>query len=181
MSEKTEKGDKQENKETIEVFLQGEGIPEVQLIRVREDGTVRDLLKVARESGAGATQDGEAVSVFIEDEEQELALDSRLKDAGIKNRSRVHVHRCRRVEVTVNFNGTSRENQFPSSKTIAKVKRWADEQFGLKGVDATEHALQISGTSTRPDEDTHVGSLVSHPNCRISFDLVPKKRVEGWS
>lgn len=181
MSEKIEKGDKQENKATMELFLQGEGIPEVQLIRVRQDGTVRDLLDAARESGVGVAQNDDAIIVLLEDEENELALDSRLKDAGIKHRSRVHVHRCRRVGVTVNFNGTSRENQFPSSKTIAKVKRWADDQFGLKGVDATEHALQISGTSTRPDEDTHLGVLVSYPNCKISFDLVPKKRVEGWA
>ncbi|MFY9554815.1 MAG: hypothetical protein WAV47_08895, partial [Blastocatellia bacterium] len=65
------------------------------------------------------------------------------------------------------------------STSVRKVKRWADEEFKLKGVDATEHALQLCGSSTRPDEDVHIGSLVKFPDCKICFDLVPKKRVEG--
>ena len=79
----------------------------------------------------------------------------------------------------MNFNGLTKAQAFSPSATIGKIKRWADDEFGLKGVDATEHALQICGTSTRPDLDVHVGSLVKHPHCQICFDLVPKKRVEG--
>ena len=37
--------------------------------------------------------------------------------------------------------------------------------------------------SLRDQVDTylvvHVGTLVTHPNCSVSFDLVPKVRVEG--
>ncbi len=102
-----------------------------------------------------------------------------MKKLGIKNRERIHIHRCRKIKVSVNFNGKEAAESFPPSKTIAKVKRWADKQFGIEGVDATEHALQICGTAKRPDEDTHLGTLVRSRNCEVCFDLVPKKRVEG--
>lgn len=162
----------------IEIFLQGEGIPEIQLIKVSPDSTLRDVVKAAQAGGA-VGMNPEEVIFFVEDSDRELKIDIRLKEAGIGHRHRLHCHRCRKVEVTVNFNGMSKPQTFPPSKTIAKVKKWADDQFGLKGVDATEHALQICGTNTRPDEDVHIGSLVQHPGCKLCFDLVPKKRVEG--
>jgi hypothetical protein len=45
--------------------------------------------------------------------------------------------------------------------------------------DAAEHVLQLTGTADRPDADTHIGALASCPDCRLAFDLVPLKRVEG--
>jgi hypothetical protein len=162
----------------IELFVQGEGIADITLIRVVHDCTVREvILKAKEECGMEARE--EEILVLIEDQDEEIVLDAKLIDVGIAHRHRIHCHRCRRVEVTVNFNGVTKAHDFSPSTTIGKLKRWADDQFGLKGVDATEHALQICGTSTRPDLDLHVGSLVQHPRCQVCFDLVPKKRVEG--
>ncbi len=162
----------------IELFVQGEEINEVTLIRVPHDATVREvILKTKGECGIEARE--EEIIVLVEDQDEEILLDAKLIEVGIRHRHRVHFHRCRRVEVSVNFNGLTKAQAFSPSATIGKIKRWADDEFGLKGVDATEHALQICGTSTRPDLDVHVGSLVKHPHCQICFDLVPKKRVEG--
>jgi hypothetical protein len=161
----------------IELFLQGEGIADVTLIRVPHDCTVRELIvRVKKECGLEMPEE---ILLLIEDRDEPLALDAKLKEAGISHRHRIHCHRCSRVKVSVNFNLATKEAAFSPATTIGKIKRWADDQFGLKGVDATEHALQICGTSTRPDLDVHVGALVQHPHCLICFDLVPKKRVEG--
>lgn len=162
----------------IELFLQGEGLREVILIRVPADSTVRELVEHAKTQGGIAVGEEELV-VFLEDQDEPLRLDAKLKDVGISHRHRIHCHRCRHVKVSVNFNQGTKERSFPSSTTIKKIKKWADDQFELKGVDATEHALQVCGTSNRPDLDVHVGTLVQHPHCQICFDLVPKKRVEG--
>lgn len=167
--------------EIIEVFLQIEGVTEVKLVRVPQNGTVRDLLEAARANGITVPNSGENVVVLLEDSDEVLELDKKLKEVGIGHRHRVHCHRCRRVEVTVNFNGRAESKAFPSSTTVKRVKKWADakDQFDLKGVDATDHVLQICGTNVRPDEDTHIGTLVRHPSCKLCFDLVPKVRVEG--
>ncbi|MGH7618152.1 MAG: hypothetical protein ACREPM_13060, partial [Gemmatimonadaceae bacterium] len=83
--------------------------------------------------------------------------------------------------VKVFFNGRTIERQFPPAATIGKVTHWAvgKKGFNLDAADAVEHVLQISGSTQRPDEDEHLGTLVNAPTCTVSFDLVPKQRVEG--
>jgi len=178
---KQNKGNEKSVNNELQLFVQGEGIADIQLVRVAEQFTLREL---AGKLGSVLTEDDAAAAAddfifLLEDSERELASDKSLKELGIKNRERIHIHRCRKVKLSVNFNGREIADAFPPSRTIAKVKRWADKEFGIEGVDATEHALQICGTAKRPDEDVHIGSLVRRPNCQICFDLVPKKRVEG--
>lgn len=162
----------------IELFVQGEEIDEITLLRVARDCTVREVVKKVKEK-CGVTAVEDEVLVLIEDHDEEILLDAKLNEIGIGHRHRVHLHRCRRVEISVNFNAVTKARSFSPGTTIGKIKRWADDAFELKGIDATEHALQICGTNKRPDLDVHVGSLVQHPQCQICFDLVPKKRVEG--
>jgi hypothetical protein len=178
---KKENLEKSENNE-LQLFVQGEGIADIQLVRIHEHLTLRDLhgnlSAVFTEIIVSATEVDEFI-FLLEDSEQELPFDKPIKEIGIKHCERIHIHRCRKIKVSVNFNGREAAEAFPPSKTIAKVKRWADKEFGIEGVDATEHALQICGTAKRPDEDVHIGALVRRPNCQVCFDLVPKKRVEG--
>ena len=165
----------------LEIFVQGEGIPEITLVRVPDNGTVGDILRSAETQGVRFADDGRSLVVLIEDQETELSFDLLLEDAHIGPRSSVHVHRCHRLEVIVNFNAAQKTQAFPPSATIERVKQWAvgPEGFGLHSIDATEHLLQLCHATTRPDEDIHIGSLVTFPDCGLCFDLVPKVRVEG--
>ncbi|HEX6509573.1 MAG TPA: hypothetical protein VF221_18245 [Chloroflexota bacterium] len=167
----------------IEIFVQGERIPEIILLRVPGNGTVRDILKSAETQGIHFAGDERSQVILVEDQGTELSPDLSLEEAHIGHRSRVHIHRCHRIEVTVNFNAAQKTRAFPPSATVERVKRWAvgpaPEGFGLQGIDATEHLLQLCHSTTRPDEDTHIGALVTFPDCGLCFDLVPKVRVEG--
>jgi hypothetical protein len=165
-------------RDEIELFVQGEGIRDIALIRVSQSGTVRDIVSAAR--GVGLTTD-EGVELSLEDEDSAIGLDVPIAATSIKNRSRIHVHRCRKVAVSVSFNGSQKEETFPPAATVKRVKRWAVSKkgFNLSDVDAAEHVLQLAGSSERPDEDIHIGTLVAHPRCSVSFDLVPKVRIEG--
>src|SRR5215469_4924614 len=124
------------NMSEIEIFLQGEGIPEITLLRVPSNGTVRDVIKNAETQGVRFAGDERSLVVFVEDQETALSPDLLLVDAHIGPRSRVHVHRCHRLEVAVNFNAAQKTQAFPPSATIERVKRWAvgPEGFGLHSV-----------------------------------------------
>lgn len=165
--------------ESIELFVQGENVSDIELIKLPGDARVSDIVEAMKAKGLAHDAGGESVAVMLEDEEAELPLSARLRDLGIGQRRRFHCHRCRRVKVSVTFNGVEKTHPFATSATIARVKAWADEKFGLEGVDATEQELQVSGTSTRPAEDTHIGTLVRHPACTLNFTLAPKERVQG--
>jgi len=162
----------------IDLFLQGKGIPHIVIAKVPEGGRVQDIIEAARSHGF-ETISSDHPLVFLEDQEEPLSSDEALLTVGIRPRARVHVHVCPRVRVTVNFNGVEKSHPFSPASTVAAVKKWATHEFQLRGVDATEHALQTCGGDVRPPEDTHIGRLVVTAACVLCFDLVPKQRVEG--
>lgn len=164
-------------KETIEVFLQGPGLA-ITLVKLPADGKISDLIAQASEKGLKIGAE-EKLDVWLENAEEPLKSGSSLAEAGIKSRSRVHVHTCRRIHVTVNFNNQSHQHPFSPSSTIGDVKEWAAKKFNLGEVDASEYVLQVCGTTTRPKEETQVGVFAEPGQCTACFDLIPEQRVEG--
>jgi hypothetical protein len=162
----------------IEILLQGEAIPDILVVRLERDKLVKDLLAAAAEHRTVECL-GE-FQVFTEDGKEPLAPESPLPAAEHGHPIRMHVHRCNQVEAIVTFNGVKKEHQFGPGATVATVKQWAAiKAFSMTPADAAEHVLQLAGTSERPEPDTHIGTLTKYPDCRVKFDLVPLKRVEG--
>ena len=161
----------------IQLFLQYEGCRTIHLIEIDGEAPVREIIAAA--AGAGL-QDALAAEAHVFGLESEEPFDPEcvLIAAGLGDKHRVHVHRCRKVEVTLHFNDVTEKKHFPPSATVARVKRWFVEKIHMSPVDATEHALQICGTTDRPEPDHHIGSLVSG-TCSLCFNLVPIKRIEG--
>jgi len=162
----------------IEILLQGEHIPDIQVVERLHGEVVKGVLTAAARHRI-CEADGE-FHVFREDTDEPMKEGDQLPEHCDGEPVRMHVHRCRRIEVAVTFNGAPEERQFGPGTTIATVKKWAAiKAFGMDRGDAAEHVLQLVGTTDRPEADTHIGALTSCPDCRIAFDLVPLKRVEG--
>ena len=163
-----------------ELFIQGEGIPKITLVKVDPKDTVAAIVKVAREHGLSASEDS-GVCVFVENTDVSLELVLKIDEVGLVPRSRVHIHRCKSVEVTVNYNQDQKKGSFPPSATVDWVKEWAvgKDQYGMSAVDAAEHVLKVCNSGDQPDGDVHIGTLVKFPDGTVCFDLVPTQRVEG--
>ena len=162
----------------IQVLLQGECIPDIQIVELGVDNTAKDLLEAAAKCRTEAIE-GEFL-VFVEGGDKPIADGDKLPENKDRQPVPIHVHRCCRVLVTVTFNGLNKGHEFSPATTVSDVKKFAAiREFGMKPADAAEHVLQFSGSAERPEPETHVGALVSCPDCRIAFDLVPHKRVEG--
>ena len=164
--------------EKIEVFLQGPGIARLSLVKVPVNGKIQDLIQVAKEKGL-KLEDGQTPAVWVEDDENPLKLDMTFEEAGIKPRSRVQIHTCPRIHVTVNFQNRSEQHPFSPSASIRTIKLWADHKYGLGEADATKYVLQLCDSTDRPSEDIQVGSLVQPGKCEICFDLASRQLVEG--
>jgi len=162
----------------IEILLQGEHIPDIQLVKIDREKGVEEMLFVAA-SFRKSQVEGD-FEVFIEGNEEPLKRGDLLPESKNGHPTRIHVHRCRRIKVDVTFNGVTKEHSFGPGTTIAAVEKWAAiKDFAMSPADAAEHVLQFAGRTDRPEPDTHIGSLTTCPDCHLAFDLVPLKRVEG--
>ncbi|HEX8464769.1 MAG TPA: hypothetical protein VF627_09160 [Abditibacterium sp.] len=161
----------------LRIYVQVEGEKKPHLVEIPSDARLKDVLAPLAEKGVHV---GDDIVMFVEDEEDELPRDNHLHEHGIKHRSNLHCHRCRKIEVRVSLNGTNLCHVFPPSARIAKVKAWAADAFAKSGFEDThEMALQLAGTTEQPNADVHIGTLVSHPTCELAFNLIGKPLVQG--
>lgn len=161
---------------SIDLFCQGEGVGEIVHIELGLDATFA-VLKARLTEKYGITDD---TMLFVEDEDEPIDESVLVKKRATATGLKVHIHRCRHVNVTVMFNGETVEHHFAPSATVARVKCWAAEkEFGMSEDEAGEHVLQIAGTHERPAPGTHIGALTDDKADIVSFDLVPDERVNG--
>jgi hypothetical protein len=159
---------------SIDVFYQGEHSREINVIEAVLAETLSDVKRRLTERHAVLAQ----ALIFIEDGDEPLDETVVIETIVIGESAKLHLHRCRRIEVTVNFAGARKEREFAPSATIARIKSWAAEAFDLSPDDAGEHLLQIAGSHDRPSPAAHVGTLAGSA-CKVAFDLVPDERVNG--
>lgn len=160
----------------IDLFYQGEGIAEIGHIELDPDASFA-VLKARLVERHGVALDA---LIFLEDSEMPVEEAVLVRDCATPTGVKVHLHRCRHVEVTVAFNAERAERRFSPSATVARVKRWAaEEKFHMSEEEAGEHVLQIAGTHDRPAPSTHIGALTDGRVCGVAFDLVPDERING--
>src|SRR5258706_7070683 len=161
---------------TINVFYQGEGIHDIEHIEIDAEQSIAALKAILmKRHGLEA-----GFLIFLEDSEEPLDELRFLRDHAGPCGVKLHIHRCRQVEVTVTFNGETVHHKFTPATTVARVKHWAaQKKFSMRPAEASEHVLQIVGTHDRPAPGAHLGAILHCTNCRIAFDLVPDERVNG--
>jgi hypothetical protein len=168
----------------IDVFVQGGEIAEILVGRAAPTHSLAEALANLERP----VPCGEGLLIFVEDMHAPLDPETTVEELlplcadeeAIVVPLRLHVSRCRHVEVSVRFNGEHVKRPFPPGATIGRVHHWAARRaFGLSPRDAAEHVLQIQGAQQRPDRDVHIGTLTVGTTCSVAFDLVPRKRVEG--
>jgi hypothetical protein len=79
----------------------------------------------------------------------------------------------------VTYNGVEEDRRFAPAVRLRRVLRWATRKFSLEGQDAAEMALFLPGEVEVLDEDIHVGSLASFPDCSVSFVMNVPALVNG--
>ena len=157
----------------IELYIHNANHPDPVLVKIDEEATVEELLKrIAPET------DGE-FHLSIEGEDEPHEKHRKLCECGIKHRQHVHCHRCRKVAVTVFYNG-QQNRTFGPSATIEKVLRWALRAFDLKGADALDKVLRLPDAPNDVlSETAHIGSFVKPPACEVRLNLTGKVEVNG--
>lgn len=161
------------------VYIQSEYFSDVRLVEVDDEATIEQL-KHAAHSLVPVGADLKDLHLSVEDDEDdEFAHAKHVRDLKKEHGVRVHLHRCKHVEVKVRFGAETAQHKFRPGTTVGRVRLWAGHKVGMAPGDIAEHVLQIAGTAEQPDVDTHIGVLAKCPQCSVIFDLVPAHRING--
>lgn len=116
-------------------------------------------------------------TAFAQDADE--PLDAAVLAATIGDKGHIHITRCRRVTVTVNFAGKHKERKFSPGATIQAVRRWAvgSNGFDLPERERPKHEVGVCGTGVIAERDDHIGTLAT--DCGLCLDLAPKDRFQG--
>lgn len=164
----------------VRVYIQSEFFPDIKLIEIDDNASVADLKEAALRLLPAGT-DVSDLELSVEDDDDGLPHARRviIKDLVKEHGVRVHLHRCKLIEVSVRFGAEEVQHKFPPATTVGRVRQWAGHKLGMQPSDIAEHVLQIAGTNEQPDVDIHIGALAKLPNCSAAFDLVPAHRING--
>lgn len=163
--------------EKIPAFFQVQDKPDIFEVELLSEMTVGDILDALAHHGINSEP---GTFLFVEDDEDGHDLaDRKAKVKGIKRGCRLHIGRCRKIAVSVNFLERTIEHKFAPGARVRKVKAWAVEKFKIDPKDAGEHVLRLCGSAREPATDTPLHELTQGRECSVCFDLVPVKRVEG--
>lgn len=161
------------------VYIQSEHFPDIKLVEINDDATIDELKRAVLALLPPGT-DSTELTLSVEDDDDDAHVGAtHVKHLKKEHGVRVHLHRCKHVDVHVRFGAEVVHRQFRPAATVGRVRLWAGHKLGMAPGDIAEHVLQIAGTTEQPDVDIHVGTLTKCPQCSVTFDLVPAHRING--
>lgn len=161
----------------IEIYLHSAGTTEEKIVKVSHDASIDEVLEAAKAAGFAVTSN---TILLVEDAEDALPKGARLSDHGVKDKHHLHCHSCRKIEVSVTFNGQVQSRKFTPSQKAKQVLKWAVGAFELNGVDAENKELRVGGAGgTILQSQQHIGSFATLSNCSLDLYLTAIVEVQG--
>jgi hypothetical protein len=160
-----------------EVHIQIEGDRNLHPMAVRDDETIGSLLARFAGNQPNAAGEQETLLVFVEDDEDEVPKNKRFDECHSHRPKILHCHHCKRIEVTIFYNGEE-THEFRPNARIRRVVDWAKEKFR---VDVTRKwVLRIDGVDGEIlDPDSFLGGLVKFPECCVQLFLTERCLIQG--
>jgi hypothetical protein len=158
-----------ENEQEIEILVEGEGLTDIEIIRLPRGSAARAILAaIAVKSGFPA----DLGFLFVENSEDPVEMTVLVENMA-KDRIH-HVHRARKIEVRVFYQGRRLDNRFSPSTHIQWVLDWAvgPEGFKIDPTIAPEMELSLLDQKTALPKNAHIGRYVRHPHCELDLDLI---------
>ncbi len=123
---------------------------------------------------------GASGELFADGRDEPLDASATLDSQGVAAGARLFAGTCRRVAVTVSFNGVDKTTDEPPAKALRAILAWATgpNGFGLSDAERATYTFQVCGTQDEPDLSEHVGGLADAA-CSVCLNLVPQHKFEG--
>ena len=153
------------------------GDHEPQAITVHGDETIASILARFCDEHPEAKHELDLLVVFAEDSDEEISHDRKFCDCHSHHPKILHCHRCRKISVSVSYNGEE-SRKFSPNANIRKVTDWARKQFGVDA--GRKWVLRLDGAAGEIlDPDTKLGKLATHSTCALILFLTERCMIQG--
>jgi hypothetical protein len=126
----------------IQVYVHGENSRDPKLIEVPENATVSDIINAYQATFPNAGNQ-EEIEIFLEDKEEPIHRDHSGDKTGIKKKDHFHCHRCKKIAVTIFYNGEDKQVHFSPSITAKVILKKAVHTFNINESDAGDYLLKL--------------------------------------
>src|SRR4051812_14117801 len=93
----------------IELYAHSHNGVDPKLVKASEESTIIELVKIVVAAGGAKMEVDEEILVFAEDCDEPFEHHRKLSECEIRHRHHLHLHRCRKVKVSVFYNGEHHE------------------------------------------------------------------------
>jgi hypothetical protein len=163
----------------IELYVHSRDGVDPKLVQTSEESTITELLEIIVTAGGLGGKVEEEILVFTEDCDEPVERHRKLSECEIRHRHHIHCHRCRKVLVSVFYNGAHQESFAPAT-TVKRVLKWAIKAFKLSPADAADKILVLKGHGTEElPLDAHIGSFTQPHHCSVELCLTAPVEVQG--
>ncbi len=153
----------------IDVLVDGEGLPEIEVIQISEDAPLAQAVEAIAERMGGEPS---AYLVFVENEDE--PCDTSLPVPAHQRRRVHHVHHHRRIDVKVGYAGEEAKRAFSPSTTIRRVLDWAigPDGFKIDPAFAAEMRLALPGAQDPLPNSAHIGCFAKEHGNELELALL---------
>lgn len=155
---------------SIEILVEGEGLADVEILLIAGGASALEVVRGVAQKGAFPHAEA---ALFIEDGDEPLDLASTVVDDSFLGRVH-HVHRVRRISVTVAYKERQIERRFSPATRVQRVLDWAvgEEGFNIDPSIAPEMELALQGSEKALPKSAHIGRFIHHPQHELKLDLI---------
>jgi len=163
----------------IELYVHTQNGVDPKLVQASEESTITELLEIIVATGGLEGKVDEEILIFTEDCDEPVERHRKLSECEIRHRHHVHCHRCRKVQVSVFYNGEHHETFGPAT-TVKRVLKWAIKAFKLSQADAADKILVLKGHDNEElPLDANTGSFTQPHHCLVELCLTAPVEVQG--
>lgn len=137
-----------------------------------ESTTVGDLIKDHFKHEANTPDYKEDLEVYIEESDEELSKSQLICELKLKDDSKLFFCRCKKIDVTVLYNGNKYEHHFKPFDKVKAVLAKAVHHFKINDVDATGMNLYSDSSATEKlSEGEYLVRILKDDKCSITLYL----------
>lgn len=163
----------------MKVFVSSNGSLKSLTLEVEASTAIGKLMQKAYPHLKNNSDFEEDSEVYLANQHDDLDKGKTLGACGVKNSDYLFIGKCKRVNVSVTYEGRTFSIETTPSLQLKVLKKKVAEHFEMASEEVSEFQFLLN-EDVIDDLKIMIGSLLVYPNCSIELVFAPKKDINGF-